>query len=1074
MSTARVLPECENESTPPVNMGRVFLANLPISVGDVFGREPEIHMLDSAWNAEYPHLIVIFAPDGMGKTALVSHWLRQMQTDGYRGAERILGWSFSVPRGREASADEFLLYALKSCGDPAPAKGSPWNKGRRLARLICTQRTLLILDNVDALQYQDGEMQGRLKDPGLKALLYELSRINSGLCIVTTCLAIKDFEHRTESEVQQRSLSSLSSETGTQLLRSCNVTGPLDTLKAIVREFDGHPLALTLLGGYLLFRHHGDIRKIDLNPSLGHVKNADRHVRRIVDAFTIWLQRKPELNILFIMGLLDLLLEVDAMNALHHDRTLEALLRPPAIKGVTDYVHECSSEHWQSAITRLRNLRLLTENTVFFDTSIDVTQETPVYPEQRRILDCHLLVREYFAEQLCKRLPDSWQETQNRLYDYYTHRAEKALSDTLEEMQPLFAAIRHGCQAGQYQYVFQNIYWNQIHRDTEDYCAKTLGAPGADFVALSHFFTPSWKHPVEYLPDEIQIRLLDIAAMRLEEAGRWREATELVKKGMVFWNTQGNWEEAARHANILSRLLLPLGEVEQAVIHAHLALQLTEQSEDRTNRMIMRMRLISVLHLSGNLQEAEQVCRETEAFQQEQALESLAQKASFTDFTCCDLLLRLEKYREVQERIARRIEEDAQERSPLNMAVGKLLSAKISLLQAVTPVQKGSGEKTSSTHEVRDLLNQAIEALRDIGELEWLIQGLLTRSTLCRTLREFSEASADLAEIRELIKLGDLSLYLADYHLESARLVYEQFAIDQGRFSSDAAGEEFHQQMHDHVEVAEALIWQMGYHLRDADLETVMTLLKDAIPERVEEVEIIEQDQEIRWPPKQDQEIERPAQQKQEIEWLVKQDQEIKWVEQQEQKIRQAEDYQNVYLYPGELHIAERPTTVWTLLGSCIAVVFYNERLRLGAICHAQLPEKRFRDATCRLPCNHPCYKDKDAPDSERFKYVACSIRYMYDQFTARGITSDEITVKLFGGASVLEMSPGTINVAVENVKTARKVLQEYSLKLVRKDVGGQRGRTLYFYSDTGKVFMKRHRTNEKRSYHAFLLSEYK
>jgi chemotaxis protein CheD len=289
--------------------------------------------------------------------------------------------------------------------------------------------------------------------------------------------------------------------------------------------------------------------------------------------------------------------------------------------------------------------------------------------------------------------------------------------------------------------------------------------------------------------------------------------------------------------------------------------------------------------------------------------------------------------------------------------------------------------------------------------------------------------------------------------------------------------------MHDHVEVAEALIWRTGYHIRDAELESLMTLLKDAIPQRIEDADIAKQAQEIAWPAPKQPEIKRPVTQKPAITPSVKrkqkitrppkrksqiippakQDQEIKWIEQQEQKIRRAGEYENVYLYPGELYIAERPTIVWTLLGSCIAVVLYHERLHLGAICHAQLPEERFRDGTCRAPCDHPCYKKDGAPDSSRFKYATCSIRYMYDQFVARGIPSNEITVKLFGGASVLEGVTDTINVGDENVRIARQVLHEYQLKLVRKDVGGRKGRTLYFYSDTGEVFMKKHRSNEEQ-----------
>ena len=63
-----------------------------------------------------------------------------------RGAERVFGWSFysqGAAEGRQVSADQFIAAALTWFGDEDPIKGSPWDKGERLAELIKQQRTLL-------------------------------------------------------------------------------------------------------------------------------------------------------------------------------------------------------------------------------------------------------------------------------------------------------------------------------------------------------------------------------------------------------------------------------------------------------------------------------------------------------------------------------------------------------------------------------------------------------------------------------------------------------------------------------------------------------------------------------------------------------------------------------------------------------------------------------------------------------------------------------------------------------------------------------------------------------------------
>ena len=50
------------------------------------------------------------------------------------------------------------------------------------------------------------------------------------------------------------------------------------------------------------------------------------------------------------------------------------------------------------------------------------------------------------------------------------------MPDTLEEMQPLFEQVYHGCKAELYDEVFDNVYWNKIRRGDEFYLTAKLGA----------------------------------------------------------------------------------------------------------------------------------------------------------------------------------------------------------------------------------------------------------------------------------------------------------------------------------------------------------------------------------------------------------------------------------------------------------------------------------------------------------------------------------------------------------------------------------------------------------------------
>lgn len=171
------------------------------------------------------------------------------------------------------------------------------------------------------------------------------------------------------------------------------------------------------------------------------------------------------------------------------------------------------------------------------------------------------------------------------------------------------------------------------------------------------------------------------------------------------------------------------------------------------------------------------------------------------------------------------------------------------------------------------------------------------------------------------------------------------------------------------------------------------------------------------------------------------------------------DSYLKVYLQPGEFCLAEKPTEVWTILGSCLAIIFYNPRLRLAAIAHAQLAEKCLYDGNCLQKCSDycpsPCYHE--TLNSNPYKYVSCSIRSMLKLFVQQGVLAHEINVQLFGGASILPLAYPVKSVGQQNIEVAYKMLEQCHLRLTNQDIGGTSGRTLYFYSDTGKVFLKPH-----------------
>jgi tRNA A-37 threonylcarbamoyl transferase component Bud32/predicted ATPase len=444
---------------------RISLARLPVTGKEVFGREEDLLFLDAAWGNPQVNTVSVVAWAGVGKSTLVNHWLRAMAVDQYRSADLVFGWSFyrQGTSGGSSSADEFLNAALVWFGDPDPRFGTAWEKGERLAKLVAHRRTLLVLDGLEPLQNPPGSQEGRLRDPGLQALLRELAAFNVGLCVITTRLAVADLAQHERSSALRRDLEHLSSVAGEKLLRALEVKGPESDLRSASEEFGGHCLALTLLGSFLSDAYNGEIRRREeVACRLAHDVRQGAHARKVMNSYQSWFGEGPELSVLLLLGLFDRPADEEAIGA---------LLKPPAISGLTECLVELNPRVWRTILARLRRARLL-------------ALEDPDQPGQ---LDTHPLVREYFGGQLRNRSPEAWKECNRRLCEHYQGVAPP-LPESITEMEPLFLAVVYGCQAGLLRGTFHQVYLLRIQRGNASFAANVLGVRGALLSALASFF----------------------------------------------------------------------------------------------------------------------------------------------------------------------------------------------------------------------------------------------------------------------------------------------------------------------------------------------------------------------------------------------------------------------------------------------------------------------------------------------------------------------------------------------------------------------------------------------------------
>jgi tetratricopeptide (TPR) repeat protein len=748
----------------------VNIARLPVTGTRLFGRDEHLKRLDEAWAGRDTHVLSFVAWGGVGKSALVNHWLARLARDDYRGAERVYGWSFysQGSTDRAVSADQFIEAALVFFGDTNPNLGSPWEKGERLARLVGRRRALLALDGLEPLQYPPGPEEGRLKEQSMQALLRGLAAHNEGLCVISTRVPVTDLADYEENTVKRVDLETLSDEAGAQVLTAQGAKGAQAELEQASSEFGGHSLALTLLGSYLSDVYGGDITRRAEVRGLEDDERHGRHAQRVMTSYERWFGEGPELSVLRVLGL---------FNRPADRGSIDALRAAPAVPGLTDSLQDMTEPAWQRTLSKLRRAQLLAARD-------DAQPDT---------LDAHPIVREHFELQLKRTNPDAWREGNSRLFDHLKNTT-KEFPDTIEEMAPLYAAVAHGCAARRHQEALDDVYKRRIVRGNKFFNTRKLGAFGANLVILTVFFDSPWTYPASVFNDADKAFILGEAGFILRALGRLVEATQLTQSSMNICILQKDWGNAGATAGNLSELYAVIGDLSQALRYAEESVKLAVQSNDDFGLLLNKTVLADTLFHLGRLSESEATIREAEQMQKG-IQPNFPLLYALQGFQYCSLLLHQGKYQEVQARAAQTLN--------WSNLYGSLLSVALDFLSlGLAYLLKALREPSGDFLPAANYLTRAVDGLRQAGTMHHLPRGLLARAWLRRSKGEFDRARVDLDEAMSIASRGGMALYQADCHLEYARLYLAEEPREVGK-------------AREHLVKAREMIGRMGYHLRD-------------------------------------------------------------------------------------------------------------------------------------------------------------------------------------------------------------------------------------------------------------------
>ena len=150
-----------------------------------------------------------------------------------------------------------------------------------------------------------------------------------------------------------------------------------------------------------------------------------------------------------------------------------------------------------------------------------------------------------------------------------------------------------------------------------------------------------------------------------------------------------------------------------------------------------------------------------------------------------------------------------------------------------------------------------------------------------------------------------------------------------------------------------------------------------------------------------------------------------------------SQEYLTHYLYPSALFADPQPHQVTTILGTCVAVCIWDPINKIGGINHYMLP-----------------FWNGDGLASPKYGNIA--IEKLVQKMISMGSSPDYLQAKIFGGKGGGGDQPSSVYMIGErNITVAKEMLKEYGIPIVSQSTGGDFGRKLMFFTNTGEVLMK-------------------
>lgn len=143
-----------------------------------------------------------------------------------------------------------------------------------------------------------------------------------------------------------------------------------------------------------------------------------------------------------------------------------------------------------------------------------------------------------------------------------------------------------------------------------------------------------------------------------------------------------------------------------------------------------------------------------------------------------------------------------------------------------------------------------------------------------------------------------------------------------------------------------------------------------------------------------------------------------------------------------DLKVVTEPDVLTTLgLGSCVGIALYDKYKKVAGLAHIMLPSSQ-----------------QIKNNSNPAKFADTAIELLIKEMVNQGAMVGRISAKIAGGSQMFSFGNNgsdLMKIGYRNTIATKEILSAKNIPILSEDTGGNHGRTIEFYSETGDLMVK-------------------